>query len=285
MARCQTGAEWRSTAAAIWGTAAFALSASPAVAEEATWPHEVAAVYRLSFNGFDVGTYKFISRYNGKSYSATGRTEISALFGAFKWTGSFAGSGAVDGGMPRPASFEMSYKTKSKLTSVKLAFNGPRVASIALVPNKPPSPDTIKVKPENLQNVFDPISATLAISNAKSADACNRTIPIFDGKARFDLRLSLKGREQLKEQRPSGQPPELIVCRVKYVPIAGHKPKDFENPWIDYDHIEIALRSIPSAGIYVPYRITVPSTVGPAVMTADTINITAADDQQIALRQ
>jgi hypothetical protein len=141
------------------------------------------------------------------------------------------------------------------------------------------------LKPENLQNVFDPMGATLAMSDAGPSDACNRTIPVFDGKARYDLHLSLKGRERISERRPSGQPRELVVCRVKYVPVAGHKPKDFINPWIDYDHIEIALRAVPTAGVYVPYRVTVPSTIGAGIMTLDTINITAANNQQIALKQ
>jgi hypothetical protein len=259
--------------------------ASPAGAVEATWPSRVAARYRMEFNGFDVGTYDFISRFDGKSYSATGKTQISALFGAFTWVGNFAGSGSVDSGEPHPSSFEMSYKMGSKLNSVKMGFDGTGVSAIALVPNKPPNPNAIRVKPENLKNVFDPMAATLAISNATASDACNRTIPIFDGRARFDLKLSLKGREAITDKRPTGQPTELMVCRVKYIPIAGHKPKDFVNPWIDYDHIEIALRAIPSAGIYVPYRITVPSTLGPAVMDAEAINITAANNTQIALRQ
>jgi hypothetical protein len=261
------------------------LAGTPAAAGDTAWPSEVTARYRMSFNGFDVGTYDFTSRYDGKSYAATGKTQISALFGAFKWTGNFAGTGLIGNGTPRPASYEMVYKTKSKLTSVKLGFAGDTVSSIALVPNKPPKPDTIKVKSEDLRNVFDPMAATLALSSAHASDACNRTIPIFDGKARFDLQLSLKGREAIKDKKPTGQPAELIVCRVKYVPIAGHKPKDFVNPWIDYDHIEIALRAIPSAGIYVPYRITVPSTIGAAVMDADAINIVARDNVQIALRQ
>ncbi len=249
------------------------------------FPSQVAAVYRLSFNGFSVGKYHFTSTYDGKSYTAKGNTEISALFGAFKWAGNFTGNGSVETSGLRPASFEMSMKTKSKISTVKVSFDGPRVASVALVPNKAPSPEAVKLKPENLQNVFDPMGATLAISSANPADACDRTIPVFDGKARYDLQFSFKGRERLKEKRPSGQPAELVVCRVKYVPIAGHKPKDFVNPWIDYDHIEIALRAVPTAGIYVPYRVTVPSTIGPAVMTVDTINITAANNQQIALKQ
>jgi hypothetical protein len=264
---------------------AVMLAGPSSAARDSAWPNEVKARYRLSFNGFDVGTYDFASRSDGKVYSATGTTQVSALFGAFKWTGTFAGKGSVDGEGPHPAAFQMSYKAKSKLTSVKLAFDKAGVISIALVPNKPPHPGTIKVTPDELKHVFDPMSATLAISNASGPEACNRTIPIFDGKARFDLKLTFKGREAVKEEHPSGQPRELVVCRVKYVPIAGHRPQDFVNPWIDYDHIEIALRAIPSAGIYVPYRVKVPSTIGPAVMTAEAITIIAADNVQIALRQ
>ncbi len=279
---------WTRGRSVFWNLIAATVLMMPfeaAGAADIAWPSEVTAVYRFSFNGFDVGTYKFAVHYDGKTYAATGKTDISALFGAFKWVANFAGSGAFESQGPRPASYEMSYKTKSKVTSVKLSFAGSKVASITLAPDKRPSPETVKVKPENLQNVFDPMGATLAVSDAGPSDACNRTIPVFDGKARYDLHLSLKGRERISEKRPSGQPRELLVCRVKYVPIAGHKPKDFINPWIDYDHIEVALRAVPTAGVYVPYRITVPSTIGAGVMTLDTINITAANNQQIALKQ
>jgi hypothetical protein len=281
----EAGALWRRVGRSLIALAIVSLTVQPSDAVEATWPNQVAARYRMQFNGFDVGTYDFVSHFDGKSYSATGKTEISALFGAFKWVGNFAGSGSVESGAPHPASFQMSYKMGSKINSVKMGFDGTGVSGVALVPNKPPNPEAIRLKPENLKNVFDPMAATLAISNATASDACNRTIPVFDGRARFDLRLSFKGHEAIKDKRPTGQPAELVVCRVKYVPIAGHKPKDFVNPWIDYDHIEIALRAIPSAGIYVPYRITIPSTLGPAEMDAEAINITNANNTQIALRQ
>ena len=249
------------------------------------WPNEVSARYRLLFNGLDVGTYDFKSRVNGKSYSAVGKTKITALFGAFKWMGHFVGSGSIDDGVPHPASFEMSYKSRSKTHSVKLGFDGDRISSVAVEPKKRPKKSAVPLKPEDFKHVFDPIAATLAISGAVGHKACNRTIPVFDGKIRFDLKLSLKGHERVKEKHATGLPTDLVVCRVKYVPIAGHKPKDFIHPWIDYDNIEIALRAVPRAGIYVPYRITVPSTLGSAVMDAERINITAADDTEIALRR
>ena len=214
-------------------------------AADTAWPKQVSARYRLQFNGFEVGFYDFTSRFSGNTYSATGKTRISALFGAFKWTGSFSGSGSLDGNAPHPANYQMNSKAKSKINSVTIGFDATGVASVALVPNKPPHPDAIPLKPDNLKHVFDPMAATLAISSTSAPEACNRTIPVFDGKARFDLKLSLKGREAIKDKQPTGQPAELIVCRVKYVPIAGHKPNDFVHPWIDYDHIEIALTGNP----------------------------------------
>jgi hypothetical protein len=256
-----------------------------ASAVDERWPTQVSALYRLSFNGFDVGTYRFDAHFTGQAYSAIGKTDISAFFGAFKWVGNFSGSGFLENTGVRPSAFEMSYKSKKKATSVKIGFSGNAVSSVALVPTKRPSPEAVAIKPDNLKNVFDPMAAMIAVSDADAKDACNRTLPVFDGKVRYDLHLTYKAREPISERRPSGQPRELIVCRVKYVPIAGHKPKDFADPWIDYNNLEIALRAIPKAGIYVPYRVKVPSSVGTAIMTADTINITASNNQQIALKQ
>jgi hypothetical protein len=279
------GARGRSVFRGLIAVVAATLPFERAVAVGPNWPNEVSANYNLSFNGLDVGIYHFSAHFNGGSYAAEGKADVSAFFGAFKWVGNFSGSGALEPKGLRPAAFAMSYKSKKKTTSVKIGFAGKGVTSVALEPDKKPSREAIKLKPENLLNVFDPMAATIAISDAQPADACNRTIPVFDGKQRYDLRLSYKGREPLTERHPSGQPKELILCRVKYVPIAGHKPKDFVHPWIDYDNIEFALRAVPKAGIYVPYRVTIPSSIGSAVMTAATINITAANNQQIAMTQ
>jgi hypothetical protein len=52
------------------------------------------------------------------------------------------------------------------------------------------------------QGVLDPMSAVLMAVSAEtkplSAEACNRTLPIFDGRGRFDLVLGYKRSEQVK---------------------------------------------------------------------------------------
>ena len=256
-----------------------------ALAAEAAWPASVAAHYKLAFGGFDVGGFDFKSQSDGKAYTTTGTASVSALFGAFKWSGEMNAKGALNPDAAQPSGYQLDFKTKSKGGSVALKFDKGAVNAIALVPNKPPSPEAVPVKPDNLKSVFDPLTSILALTHAGPGDPCNKTIPIFDGKARFDLVLSRKGQEPLTEKKNSGQPAQLVVCRVKYVPIAGHKPKDFESPWVSYNAIEIALRPIPSAHLYVPYRVTIPTTLGAAIMTAEKIEIIAANKSVIALTQ
>jgi Protein of unknown function (DUF3108) len=258
---------------------------APAYAEQAGWPTGVSARYKLSFNGFDVGSYQFQSQFDGKAYTASSNAEVSALFGAFKWKGTIESRGALAASGPQPLSYQMNYKTKKKAGSVTLGFDKAGVQSVALVPEKPPHPDAVPLKPENLKSVVDPMTTILAMTHATSANPCDKKIAVFDGKARFDLVLSRKGTEKITDKQPSGQPALLVVCTVKYVPIAGHKPKDFVDPWVNYSGIEIALRSVPSAHVFVPYRITIPTSIGAAVMSVETVNITAPGNAQIALTQ
>ena len=269
---------------AVRGAAVLALP-QLAVAGDASWPTTVSATYKLAFGGFQVGKYHFQSNSDGKTYTTTASADVSALFGAFKWKGGIESRGTLSASAPSPSTYKLSYKSKSKDTSVTLGFDKGAVKSVALVPAKPPHPEAVPVKPEHLKDVFDPMSSILAITHATGPNPCDRTIPIFDGKVRFNLVMSAKGDQKLKEDRASGQPKELKVCKVQYVPIAGYKPKDFQKPWVDYSGIEIALRPVPSANLYVPYRVSIPTTLGSAVMSAETVNITASNNTQIALTQ
>lgn len=258
---------------------------SPPAMAGTTWPASIAGRYKLAFNGFEVGAYQFQSQFTGKSYSASSSADISALFGAFKWKGTIQSQGTAGAGGPIPSNFAMNFTSKKKTGSIAMTFEKHAVKSYEVLPQKPPHPDAIPVKPDDLAAVLDPLSAILSITHATSAKPCDRTLPIFDGKTRFNLVMSYKGTEKITDKQPSGQPSQLVVCKVKYIPVSGHKPKDFADPWISYNAIEIALRPVPSANVFVTYRITVPTTIGPAVMSADKITITNSDNAQIALSQ
>lgn len=266
---------------------AGAAQAEPAAkAANATWPKSVSTVYRLYFNGFDVGSFQFQSESSGKTYTANSTASVSALFGAFKWKGTLSASGALAPTGPQPVAYLLNFKTKSKQGLVRLGFDKGSIKTVTVEPKKDwVNPEIVPVKPDHMKSVFDPMSAILAMTHAGSGDPCSKTVPIFDGKVRFNLVMSYKGKQKLEEKVPAGQPSELVVCKVKYQPIAGHKPKDFVNPWVDYGSIEIALRSIPAANVYVPYNITIPTSIGAAVMSAESVNIAPEGKPAIALKR
>ena len=48
------------------------------------FPAQVHAVYRIEFNGFNVGTFEFVSSVQGSNYTLSGDAKLSALLGAFR---------------------------------------------------------------------------------------------------------------------------------------------------------------------------------------------------------
>ena len=182
-------------------------------------------------------------------------------------------------------SYQLNFRTKSKAGVVRLGFDRGSIKTYSVEPKKDPSPEAVPVKQDHLKSVLDPMGAIIALSQGGSREPCAKKIPVFDGKTRFDLVLSYKGRQKITDKTPNGQPLELVICKVKYTPVAGHKPKDFEKPWVDYSGIEISLRPVPSANLFVPYSIVVPTTLGSAVMSAEKIDITTPSQSVIALRR
>ena len=112
---------------------------------------------------------------------------------------------------------------------------------------------------------------------------CDRRIPIFDGKERFDLVFSYKRDMTVVEQAPSGQPDVAHVCRVKYLPIAGHKADSDTSFMAANNEIEVALRPIPSANVFIPYQISIPTMAGSATIVSKRVEIVSPGKPQIAL--
>ena len=76
------------------------------------------------------------------------------------------------------------------------------------------------------------------------------------------------------------------MCGVRYVPIAGYKKDHDGTTQLSRERgIEVVLRPVPSANLYIPHEITVPTAIGSAVLTAHRIEIEQAGSGQIALTE
>ncbi len=272
------GARFRGSAFAVLVVAA----AAPAMAND-TWSPSVTAVYKLRMAGIELATFNFNSTVKGETYTLSGQGKLSWGLGLYKYNGTFAGNGTLAGDEVRPSAYAYDWQVNRKSGSVKLGFARGSVASVEIQPPHTPSPEVVPLKPEHLKSVFDPLTALIALSRYRGGDPCDRKISLFEGKQRFDLVLTRHREEKVLEPKPSGQPVLAHVCRVRYVPIAGHKTNRETQAAIKAEGIEVALRPIPSANLLVPYRITIPTPLGTAVLTAQRVDITAPGNRQIAL--
>lgn len=253
----------------------------PAAAAAPSFPARVVADYKVAFNGWDVGTFQFSSQLSGRSYTLNSSASLSALLGAFQWKGNSRSSGTVGTVTPRPAGYTFDFAGTGKSGSVKMSFSDAGVTNITALPPSNPSPGTVPVQDIHLKGVLDPLSAVLAVTRA-GGNPCQRKIPIFDGKQRFDLVLSFRRQQRIAEAQPSGQPTVAFVCRVRYVPIAGYKMNDETKFMAANQGIEIALRPVPAANVLVPYQITIPTVAGSATLTSTRVSIQTSARRNIA---
>jgi hypothetical protein len=256
-------------------------SGAPAAAE--SWPANVRALYEINFNGFNVGSFEFQSQAESQSYTLTGNAHLSVLLGAFSWAGEIRSFGMIENQVPKPASFAFDFRSNVRAGSTKLGFSDGTVTDIM---NLPPVVTTVPIIPlreQHLKGVVDPLSAIMVLSRSPTGDPCDRRIPIFDGKERFDLIFSRKGEMRVTEQAPSGQPAVAQVCGVRYLPIAGHKIDSDTKYMAANDAIEVALRPVPSANVFVPYQISIPTMAGSATILAKRVEIVSPGKPQIAM--
>ncbi len=271
------------SAAALGFLAPPVTLSQPAAAEPAaTSAVEVGALYKITLNGFDVGNLRYRSRVTGKSYSLDSDIELSALLGAFHWKGSTRTSGTVSAAALRPSSYDFQFQSTTKSGSITMGFDADGVNQLTVEPDAPMPPDTVPLQQAHAKSVLDPLSAILAISRVEGTEPCGRKVAIFDGKQRFDLSLIYRRQEDIAPSSSGGPASQGIVCRVKYVPIAGYRNTADTKAMAQNVGIEVAFRPVPNAGMMVPYRVTLPTMAGPVSIEAQRIDVNAPALGQIA---
>ncbi len=213
------------------------------------------------------GKFRFASAQDGNRYTMKGSASFKAFLGFYKWKSSVASNGYLRSTKTQPNIYAFRASSDKKRESIRLNFTSKGVKKVSAIPPTRPHPKRIKIRPQHLKNVVDPLSAVLAFKDSapsltNGSKACNRRIQIFDGRQRFDVALSFKRKDYA--QLSNGKSRTAFVCRAKYRPIAGHKRNKTVNYMSSSNGLEIWLVPLPKAKMYVPYRIVVPIVIGTA---------------------
>jgi hypothetical protein len=263
----------------VFGTVLLAgLAGADKASAAETKNAKVTAVYSINFNGMGVGEFTMNASIAGERYTLNADARISVLAGLiYDWHGITSSNGRVINRGPLPATYSFGYETSDKGERINIKFSDNVVREVAINPPQRPSGARIPVTRQHLQNVVDPLTAVLILANAggdkTGADVCDRRLPVFDGKSRYDIQLSYKRTKQVKSGE--GYKGPAYVCKVKYFPIAGHKANDDENGYAaKNDSIEVWMIPISQSGLYVPYYIYIPTPVGVATLSSTRFDVT-----------
>jgi len=269
---------------ALAGAAALIAALLAGLPAQAEGPITVVSKYDLTIAGIPLGSLSFEGDFDGRSYTLSGRGESSRLVKLIvSYKGHAKSAGALDGVQVLPASYELKFKGGDKKQSVDMHFASGAIDQLDVHPSPKPSRTSVPVEPMHRVGVIDPMSALvmpLPKGEIDAESACNRRLPIFDGRYRYDVVLSPKRTETVRTGGKSEQRMTLYVCKIKYEPIAGHKPtRKTTIYWQDNEDMEMWLAPVASAGLFVPYRVVAPARIGTVVLSLSKLKVSERQQQ------
>jgi hypothetical protein len=229
----------------------------------------IEARYVIRLLGIPVGTASLSGTLSDNRYNL----ELSGrLTGLASLISRARGAAKATGALRHAHVFAQSFATTASNTqmsrTVRMALSDGNVRGVDIFPPFDDLPGRIPLTDEHKRSVVDPLSALVMPTSSKalSNDACKRSIAIFDGWTRFNIDLTYAGEQQVNV---SGYAGPAIVCAVRYVPIAGHRPeREATKFMIENKDIEVWLAPLKDTGIVMPLKISVATMIGTTVIEA-----------------
>ncbi|WP_229005109.1 DUF3108 domain-containing protein [Roseibium aggregatum] len=257
---------------------AAALLTTPAEAKK----NSVGGLYNISIAGFKVGRGTLSLVMQGNAYSAKVSLEpagIGTLFTTGK--GGAEASGWMVGSRVVPSKYRMASHASNLDFYVNLSQGSGSIRSMEVAPQFKPNPERIKVTDRHTRNAIDPLSAALMpVGRAKDSlgpKACSRRLPVFDGWTRFDIKLSYSGTKEVSGHGYDGQ---VVVCKARWVPVAGHRPSKDSVKYMAQANMEVWVAPMGRDNVLVPYRISIDTKNGRLIVEADKLKIDGAGSDQ-----
>jgi len=242
-----------------------ALSAFPAAAEA------LRGRYGVTLLGVPLGQASLDGEVAGQSYKIAVNAKLTGIASIVSSSrGAAVASGAFLKGLIIPSAYANTSANTRETRTVRVAMSGGSVKGVDISPPIEPSPERVPLTDAHTRNIVDPLSAL--IMPVKGSEpvmgpaACNRTIPIYDGFTRFDVALTYSG---LREVKAKGYKGPVVVCSVRYMPIAGHRNRKPVQFMTENRDIEVWLAPVATNRVVVPFRIALATMIGHLVIEAE----------------
>ncbi len=234
------------------------------------------AEYDVTLMGLSLGKADIASTFEGPKYKMQAAVKLSGLARMLTGgRGMATATGTIAGAQPQPASFAVTSRSSGDQRTVRMGLTGGAVAAVEIVPPLEEKADRVPVRDDHKKGVIDPVSALLmpAVASGSLNDPanCKRTIPVFDGAARFDVVLSYA---ETKTVALPGYSGTVLVCNARYVPIAGHRAMRPSTKFMQENKdMSVWLAPIEGQRLLFPVRVAVRTMAGMSVVEAASFSV------------
>ncbi len=248
---------------------------------EPTGAETLKAHYSVALMGLRIGDLYANGTLQPQSY----KMDLTAhLTGIASWVSNvkmaLASSGTFRKGLLAPSTYATSAVNSTETRTLRMALSAGTVRAVEITPPLEYHGERVPVTDANKRNVLDPTSALIMPVPMKEPligpAACSRTLPIFDGYARFDIALRYTGTQQVAIAGYNGP---VAVCSARYHPISGHLVGSRSTAFMaQNDGIEVWLAPIEHAHVVVPLRVTMPTMTGTLDIVAEEFEASGAPE-------
>jgi hypothetical protein len=268
-------------------TSTFAAGGDSYDAQAGVKATTVEVVWHLFLAGIDLGKIGLSSTLKGNEYSANSWLETRGVINLF-WESRIDADtrGVIEGGRMTPELYNSDYKGPRSTQKVALAYTSGFPAKLIAVPEY--DLNRFPVTEEQKKGTIDPLSGMIfAIAGVSVADGapCGTTIPIFDGKRRYNVNMTYRSQVQVDDGKHGYRGPAL-ECELEYEQIAGFKPQldpeDRAMPPVFAWLAPVQRSDDPSRQIYLPVKIWSDTAFGTAEALARHLKVDNAPPQPSA---
>ncbi|HYE50954.1 MAG TPA: DUF3108 domain-containing protein [Azospirillaceae bacterium] len=269
-----------------FSTVLFLLAALALPGAASAEPVPLEADYTVHVGGVEVLRPKARVEMAQGRYRLALSAETEGMLGRFAaWKADIEAVGALaDGPLPRPERYRSDsvWREQPRLTVLDYAGGGaPRVtADPPPEKEREPVPDALK------PGTVDPMSATVAVLDALGdGRGCGGTLPVYDGRQRYDLVLTPLGTETLATSELAAYAGPAEACRLEFRPVAGRwkeqgrRDRDGDRPRQRQAETKVWFARAHEGGPPLPVRVEMSGFLGAVVIHLSRVAPATAEAQ------
>lgn len=239
-------------------------AATPVPLERAEPSPDLRADYTVYIGGLIVAEGSISARLEGEDYFLENELGSAGLPGKFwdaRWK--MTSEGRIVDDALRPNRFAFSAREKNETKTREILYDVHGVPTLSFDPPLPEE-EIGKTPASERKNTLDPVSAFI-LPVVADGNPCDRKIPVFDGKRRYDLQL-IFDREDKVTTRNNGYSGNAIRCKVRVQPRTGMERAKLTTMMERRDDTFIWLAPVNGGKLYIPVRVQMRTPIGGAIL-------------------